>query len=306
MKRIPIPYMNGEYVKIYAPGRDVYLGPDTANLKYGESYGNWTVNDFSVATADGKWYLSGITHPSPAFLSPDGIDFDRETVHEGENQLFLAENEGGLFSEIVEKAKRGELFRDKKKILRPFERPDERIACHAPHLLKTEDGWSVVYGPDEIRAAQCDGDFNLKDRKVLFTDEPGTRDPFILYDGGVWYLYYCYYDCVAMRKSEDFVNWSDRIIVNHNTFNGSPESPFVMKRGDFYYLFWAIYDGRNGAYDWRTFVFASETPEDFMYAAPVAILPAHAPEIVSDESGDWILSVFYPENGVSAAPLRWE
>ena len=36
------------------------------------------------------------------------------------------------------------------------------------------------------------------------------------------------------------------------------------------------------------------------------MLPAHAGEIYSDESGDYLLSVFYPENGINAARLVWE
>lgn len=306
-KRIPIPYIAGDYIKIYAPHPDIYLGPDTPNCKNGTRYESWTTNDFSVSHTNNKWYLTGITHPTPDELSPDGFCYDASTVHEAEYQLFLSSKEGKLFSEIVEKAKNGDLFEECPKLLWHSERPEERPECHAPHLLKCKDGWKLIYGPVEMRCASYDPNFYLKHRTVLFIDESSARDPFVFYENGVWHLFYCVQNRIQMRTSEDFVNWSDAVVVQVNPFrNAESESPFVMKRGDFYYLFWTIFDGRNGAYDWRTFVFAAENLKGLSDTAPIAILPAHAPEIVSDESGDWILSVFYPENGISAAPLKWE
>lgn len=64
--------------------------------------------------------------------------------------------------------------------------------------------------------------------------------------------------------------------------------------------------GRNGCYDYRTFVFASETIDGFGKSAPITMLNAHAPEFVCDANGDWyMLSVFYPENGISAFKIKW-
>lgn len=304
-RKIPIPYISGDYSRIYAPQPDVYLGPDTANNKNGTLYENWTTNDFSVAHDGDKWYLTGITHPTPWGLLPDGFHYDGSTVHEAEYQLFLSESEGNRFAEVVNRAKCGWGFRERPKLLWPSQRPDERYEAHAPHLMKWNDGWRIVYGPVEMRAATFDKDFNLIDRTVLFTDESSARDPYVFFENGVWTLFYCVEHRIQLRRSEDFVHWSDPVILQENPFNAAPESPFVMKRDGFYYLFWAIFDSRNGSYDQRTFVFAADTIEGITGTAPIAILDGHAPEIVSDESGDWILSVFYPENGVNAAPLGW-
>ena len=101
--------------------------------------------------------------------------------------------------------------------------------------------------------------------------------------------------------------WSDEIIMQTMPFaTGSIESPFFMKKDDIYYLFWSIFDDTNGCYDNRTFVFASETIDGFNEKAPLTILKAHAPEIVCDGNGEYyLLSVFYPNNGISAVKLKW-
>lgn len=306
LKRIPIPYIDGEYTRIYTPQPDVYLGPDTPNCKYGKLYDSWTVNDFSVAKKGNIWYLTGITHPTPADLSPDGFNYNGITVHEAEFQMFLCSSEGEKFADVVEKAKIGKEFTECPKLLWHSERPDERYEAHAPHLLTWNDGWKMVYGPIEMRCADFDKDFRLGKRNILFTDESSARDPFIFYENGIWHLFYCVANRIQMRKSIDFEHWSDPFVIQTNPFvNAASESPYVMKRNGWYYLFWSICDGRNGSYDQRAFVFAADSFENIASTAPIAILPGHAPEIVSDDYGDWILSVFYPENGVSAAPIKW-
>ncbi len=85
----------------------------------------------------------------------------------------------------------------------------------------------------------------------------------------------------------------------------STESPFLMKRGEYYYLLWCIYDGRNGAYDSRTFVYAAKDIRELGQHAPITMLDAHAPEIAFDGEDYYLLSVFYPENGISAAKLEF-
>ena len=85
--------------------------------------------------------------------------------------------------------------------------------------------------------------------------------------------------------------------LRDNGTGAASESPFLFKRKGFYYLMWAIWDTRCGCYDHRTFLFGARTLEGLARTAPLTMLPAHAGEIYSDESGDYLLSVFYPENG---------
>lgn len=91
-----------------------------------------------------------------------------------------------------------------------------------------------------------------------------------------------------------------------------------IKRNDTFYLFWclwdsagsgdklpALYDGHNpSTYDYRTYVYASNTPTNFNNRAPVAELLAHAPEIIQDEEDDFFISsADYPNSGINLAKL---
>ncbi len=53
-------------------------------------------------------------------------------------------------------------------------------------------------------------------------------------------------------------------------------------------------------------IYGARTIEGLARTALLAMLPAHAGEIYSNDSGDYLLSVFHPENGVSIARLKWE
>ena len=87
---------------------------------------------------------------------------------------------------------------------------------------------------------------------------------------------------------------------------GVPESPMIIERRGWFYLFWTLYDGDNGSYDNRTFVYVSRTPYDFSAAEEVGMLLTHAPELIQDEEGGWfITSAEWPRRGVSIAPLEW-
>jgi hypothetical protein len=60
-------------------------------------------------------------------------------------------------------------------------------------------------------------------------------------------------------------------------------------------------------YDYRTYVYASETPTNFHNRSPMAGLAAHAPEIVQGEKGDYFISsADYPQRGINLARLVWK
>ncbi|MFA6948257.1 MAG: hypothetical protein WCQ72_04690 [Eubacteriales bacterium] len=271
--------ISGDYVNIYKPD------------------GDFTANDFSILNDGGVWHMVGITQErAEGFID----DFNYAAIHEQEHQLFHCMANGRLFSEVF----RDGSFTDGEKLLYPSERPDEIPEIHAPHLMKYGDGYRMIYGPRDIRRADT-RDFKSWDRKVMFSGEHTLRDPFLFYENGLWRLLDTVENRIVFRTSADMENWSEAKTLCENPYAGAPESPFMFKRKGYYYLAWSIYDGRNGCYDERTFVFASETPDCFCGEAPITMLEAHAPEFVSDESGDYILSVFYPYNGISAAKLEW-
>ena len=307
MYKIPFPKVNGEFVTVYRPAGDVYRGLNTKNyFTTNTYYESWTVNDFSILNDNGTWHLIGITHPTP----PDFVDefTPVKNWHEAEHMLFHATAQGKTLADVLQDS----AFTDQEKILYPQERPDERPECHAPHLLPDgEGGYRIFYGPKFMRVAETQ-DFVNYNRRVLFEDRPTARDPFIFEDEGVYYYLYAVEDRVEYRTTTDFVNFSESKVLQVNPWlnrdgtGASSESPCMFKRKGFYYLMWSIWDDYAGAYDHRCFLFGARSIEELAHTAPLTMLPAHAGEIYSDESGDYLLSVFYPENGISAAPLTWE
>ena len=306
-KRIPVPYLNGAYTNIYRPCADVYPSADTAHFRRGARYDEWIPNDFTVIRSpeDGCWHMIGITHPRPPREVFTDAFVHSGDIHEAEWQLFHAAAEGGPFRQVV----RPGAFRDQPKILGTFDRPGERPEIWAPFVTRRPDGYRLIYSPGSIRQASSPDLYHwTPDKTPLFSEaDPMARDINLFFeDDGLIRLVYLIGNTVVCRTSRDFAVWSEPQVIFHSPYrNADPESPFLIRREGIYYLFWCIYDGHNGVYDERTFVQAAERLEDLDGHAPVAMLPAHAPEVVESDGEYWILSAFYPENGVSAAPLAW-
>lgn len=302
LKRYKKPVRVGEYVNIYRPEPDVYLGETTESFVSGASYAEWIPNDFSVLQAGDTWHMVGISHPKPKGFVNDFL-YDADTLHEAEYQLFHCTAEGARFRETV----RPGAFRDRPKLLYPKERAGERPEIWAPHLFRQGDGFGLVYSPGAMRLARS-GDLNQwQCGDVLFQcGDPWSRDPFLFWDDtGEILLIFCEGDMLKYRKTKDVVHWSQEYLLQKNPFGAASESPFLLKRDGVYYLMWCLCDGKNGAYDNRSFVFAADTLKEFQGRAPLTILDAHAPEFVTDGADTYLLSVFYPQNGISAAKIQW-
>ena len=97
-------------------------------------------------------------------------------------------------------------------------------------------------------------------------------------------------DRLYARQSVDLVHWGDETLVMDAPFHGSMESPCLVKRHGYYYLLWCLYDGRGGCYDGRTFVYAADRLFGWAGTAPVAMLDGHAPEILSQNGQDYLIS----------------
>jgi len=124
---------------------------------------------------------------------------------------------------------------------------------------------------------------------------------------------------VACRTSDDLVHWSDRQIVytdyHQGTGYGPTESPFIVRRGDFYYLFIGPrpYDHPTDSLEnWEhpgyvgTDVFRSEHRDLWTNADFVGHIAAHAPEIVRDADGDWFVShAGILQGGLYLTSLTW-
>jgi beta-fructofuranosidase len=155
-----------------------------------------------------------------------------------------------------------------------------------------------------------------------------ARDPMILRleADNLWVMYYTATDppqggrhVVAYRTSRDLIHWSDRRIAfsdeHRGTDFGPTESPFVVRRRDWYYLFVGprpydrptadlpnyLHPGYVG-----TDVFASRDWRSFAPERKVAHLAAHAAEVVEDATGKYFISHCGIERkGLYLAPLHW-
>ena len=301
-KRIPCPRVVGDFVKIYSPEKDIYNGIDTNSFKNGCEYDEWITNDFSPLKIGDTWHIVGITHPRPKSYIDD-YNYSPLDIHEAEYQLFHCKATGKTFGELLYKNS----FSDCQKILYPSERPGETPEIWAPHMMYHDNKVKIIYSPKKMRVAETEDFEHFTVGKYLFEAQNfSARDPYVFLDGDTYYCFYAIENRTEYRTSKDFKSWSEPVVLQVNPWsNASNESPFIMKRGGYYYLLWCICDGRCGCYDNRTFVFAAETIDGLKNTAPIAILPAHAPEIITDESGSYLLSVYYPENGISAARLEW-
>ena len=134
--------------------------------------------------------------------------------------------------------------------------------------------------------------------------------------GDKWVMYYTAtshpsggHHVVACVTSDDLVHWKDRKFVyidpSKGKWGGPTESPFVVRRGDRWYLFIGPRDGRKGVYN-GTDVFVSNNPFHWQIEDRVGHIASHAAEVMRDLDGKWYVSrCGWGEGGVYLAPLEW-
>jgi hypothetical protein len=173
--------------------------------------------------------------------------------------------------------------------------------------MKRDGAFHVIYSPRVMRRASTI-DWKHWEITPMFACEGGAaRDPYVFEEDGRLIVLWTEGRRILCRTAENLTDWSEPLVLQETFFpDAENESPFLMKKDGFYYLFWSLWDGRNGCYDERTLVFAAETLAGLRTAAPLTMLRGHAPEIVEADGAWYFLSVFYPSNGISAIKLNWE
>ena len=120
------PAINGPYMRVYVPSKEVFPGPDSEHFRAGQSYADWVPNDHAILKGpDGRWHALGITHPEPPDFNPPHYG---KGVHDAEWLLFHAVSPVGALREYLATG----AWRDTKKVLVPAARPGEIKECHAP------------------------------------------------------------------------------------------------------------------------------------------------------------------------------
>jgi hypothetical protein len=197
----------------------------------------------------------------------------------------------------------------------------------APHVIRVGEAFYMFYG-DINRICLAKSEDGKKFERVLNKrGEPdlfsgpyhNSRDPMVIVVDG---LYYCYYmghaqerkpqSAVFCRSSRDLVAWSEPKMVSGggsptketDWFGGDSECPFVVGRGELYYLF------RNQRYGQKALntQYASPDRMDFGVNADqymIGTLSVAAPEIVTDGNKQFMAALLPSLKGIQVAELTW-
>ncbi len=274
----------GEFTKIYDPS----VGEETP----------WYINDHCfVRGADGVWHLFGITHDEPQNPMEE-----KNFAHATSPRLTASPWTKQPFALTADPAHR-------------------EVVLWAPHVIQHDGLYYMFYvaGDRDHRkfkihlATSPDlKTWTRHPKNPMVVDGYDARDPFVTRIGDRWVMYYTAterprggHHIVAYRTSADLVTWGERKIAftdpTSGTWGGPTESPFIVQRGKFYYLF----IGPRGHYV-GTDVFRSTDPFHWTPADKVGHIRAHAAEVIRDEDGRWYVSrAGWGQGGVSLAPLTW-
>lgn len=275
---------SGEFKKIYDPS-------------VGEN-AQWYINDHTIVRGpDGLWHMFGITHQEPA----NPID-EKNFAHATSPTLTNSSWKKHPFALTADPAQ-GE------------------VHLWAPHVILHKGLYYMFY---------CAGDEDHSKYKIhlatspdlwtwtrhqgnpLVVDGYDARDPFVIKVKGAWVMYYTANTephggnhVVAYRQSRDLIHWGARQIAleypESGTFGGPTESPFVVKRGELYYLFAGPAGGYIG-----TPVYVSRDPFHFDAQRTVGHIQSHAAEVIQDLDGTWhITHAGWGQGGLHLAPIRW-
>ena len=279
----------GKFIKIYDPS-------------VGEK-AKWYINDHSLIFGDdGQWHLFGITHEEPA-----------DPMNEKH------------FAQATAKTLLQQSWEKQPFALNVAADPWKEIHLWAPHVIRHDGLYYMFY---------CAGDEDHTKYKIhlatskdlhqwtrhkdnpMIVDGFDAHDPYVTKVGDRWVMYYTAtshpsggHHVVACVASDDLVHWKDRKFVfvdpSKGKWGGPTESPFVVRRGDRWYLFVGPRDGRKGVYN-GTDIFMSNNPFHWRIEDKVGHIASHAAEIVRDLDGRWYVSrCGWGEGGVYLAPLIW-
>jgi len=258
------------------------------------------LNDHAfVRDARGRWHVFAITFTEPGTPAIDGR----------------------LFAHATAPALTGPWTREARTLTLAPEAGETRL--WAPSVVRSDGAWWMIYhaGGDDMRHARIhlarSPDllaWQRVEENPVFTDGFQARDPFLLRVGELWHCYYTAtfpeaggHHTVALRTSRDLRAWSESRDVYRDprtgTDYGPTESPFVVRRGAYWYLF--VGSSVPAEYD-RTRVFRSRDPAAWAPADLVTTLNVHGAEIVQDEDGRWYASHAGNERGgLWLARLHW-
>lgn len=202
----------------------------------------------------------------------------------------------------------------------------------APCVVYDGDKYYMFYGPSPTKLAVSNDSIEWFGYSVIIENEPPTachRDHFVMkLHSGEWIMYVSGVvnkkSAISYLLSNDLLHWKYGGVALQGGENsplnpawGAMESPYVVERNGNFYLFVTYTDCSKATYN-KTMVFASADAKNFGEyngekgaIQPIAILTAHAPEIVC-ENGEYYITTCGWKNlsighgKVLIAPLLWE
>ncbi|MEV0022397.1 family 43 glycosylhydrolase [Streptomyces atroolivaceus] len=187
----------------------------------------------------------------------------------------------------------------------------------APHVIEAGGRYWMFYAAGGASGAAI----NLATSTDLFTwtREPSgplfrglaARDPMVVRVGGEWVMYYTElsgpgggHHVVAYRRSADLLTWGEQGVAFTDASTDATvsvtESPYVLGRDGWYYLFIGPRNGYEG-----TDVLASPDPFHFELSGWAGHVPGHAVEVVHDGEAWYASAAGWFRNGLYVAPLSW-
>ena len=278
------PFTVGRFQRIYDPSA-------------GEAR-KWYVNDHTIARDHtGVWHLIGITHeqidipPLEKFFNADrSITADEVAVLHKELRASAAQakREGRPWFDAHEEKQLAHATAPSLTTPQWRKQPFALVADHteavlwAPHVIAHDRLFTTC----SMRPVRCSATATSActsplrrtcsagpgtRSNPLFVDGFEARDPMVLRVGDRWVMYYTATESaeggnhvVAYRTSTDLASWSERGLAfvdpKQGTGAGPTESPFVVQRGEFYYLFLSMRHDYIPGYYADTEVFRSRDP----------------------------------------------
>jgi arabinan endo-1,5-alpha-L-arabinosidase len=275
----------GEFTKIYDPS-------------ISES-NKWYINDHCfIRGANRMWHMYGITHQEPA--NPEDEDNLAHAVAMSLTQKPWDKKPFALTADW-DTWKETHLWAphvvfNKGKYYMYYCSGGKQNTKYEIHLATSTDLWTWTRHP----------------KNPMVVDGWDARDPMVLRVGNKWVMYYTATSkpeggnhLVAYCTSTDLVKWTKKGVAfldpSEGTYGGPTESPFVVHRGDYYYLFCGSREGYS-----TTGVFRSKDPFHFSVEDQVGSINSHAAEVIQDTDGKWYVShCGWGQGGLYLAPLYW-
>lgn len=267
-------------------------------------YGHYVNDHTFIKDHDGNWHLFGITNLG------EGPDSERYFVHAvGGPSIFDGElHEAGI---VV----------------------DTGLRAWAPCVVEHENIYYMYYGPSPTRLEVSFELTHWMGQEIHMAGAPPLsthRDHMVIrLDDGRWLMFASGvkdgHSCISCHTSRDLLTWtfSNYALTSSgdaplNPPWGAFESPYVLRRGDLYYLFLTYTDGRVENYQ-NMLVFVSQDPFHFgdytggdRGAPVVAALKSHAGEVIEENGAYYLTSAGWRgkgipcEGGVAIARLVFE